>query len=70
MQNDKQKDEYIKMLNDSSIMSSSFGAVMSKKGFGSFKRFQGRLKHKIANIGIEFEEKKMPTVWDNLRRKE
>ena len=57
------------MLNDSNVMSSSFAATQSKKGLGSFKRFQGRIKHIIANIGTEDIQEKLPTVWDTLRRK-
>lgn len=57
------------MLNDSNVMSSSFSAVQSKKGSGAFKKFQGRLKHKISNIDIEEDTPKAPTIWDKLRRK-
>ena len=61
-------DGYIKMLNDTSILNISFASVQSKKGLGGLKRFQGRLKQKINNIGMEYEDKKAPLVWDELRK--
>jgi len=57
------------MLNDSTVMSTSFSAVQNKKGHGAFKKFQGRLKHILHNIGMEEITKKSPTVWDRLRSK-
>lgn len=55
------------MLNDSSVLSSSFSAVMSKKGGGAFKKFQARLKHSINNIDVPQITEKVTTVWDKLR---
>lgn len=64
---DKQREQYKKMINDVTVMGVGYGGTQSLKGHGQLKKFIGRLTNRIKNIGIAEVEKQKATVWDGLR---